>query len=245
MTAVLEVESLTRNFGGLRAVDEVTFSLRRGTVLGLIGPNGAGKSTVVNLVTGHLAPTRGRVRVGGRDVTGAPPWKLVRAGVARTFQVVRPFEDLTVLDNVAVSAMYAAGFPARAARTTARRLLEQVGLATRAGDPAGQLGVADSRRLELARALATHPRVLVLDEILGGLAQREIAAGVDLLAALREQGIAILLVEHHMGAVRALCDRVIMLERGRPLTSGPPAEVLSDRRVVRAYLGARHPGTAP
>jgi branched-chain amino acid transport system ATP-binding protein len=245
VTAALEVRGLTKHFGGLRALDDVTFAVPRGAVLGVIGPNGAGKSTLVNIVTGHLTPSAGRVMINGRDLTGAPPWKLARAGVARTFQVMRPFEDLTVSDNVALAAMYARRMTKRAAGQLARQLLELVGLETSGGQPAGQLAVAGSRRLELARALAAGPGVLILDEILGGLARGEIAAGMELLLRLKDGDITIVIVEHHMGVVQALCDDVLVLERGRMVGAGPSAAVLADPRVIRAYLGGRRPGPVP
>jgi branched-chain amino acid transport system ATP-binding protein len=245
VTAALEVRGLTKHFGGLRALDDVTFAVARGAVLGVIGPNGAGKSTLVNIVTGHLTPSAGCVMINGRDLTGAPPWKLARAGVARTFQVMRPFEDLTVSDNVALAAMYARRMTKRAAGLVARQLLELVGLEASGDQPAGQLAVADSRRVELARALAAGPSVLILDEILGGLARGEIAAGMELLLRLKDEDITIVIVEHHMGVVQALCDEVLVLERGRVVGAGPSAVVLADPRVIWAYLGGRRPGPVP
>jgi branched-chain amino acid transport system ATP-binding protein len=241
VTATLEVRGLTMRFGGLRALDDVTFAVRRGSVLGVIGPNGAGKSTLVNVISGHLAPSAGCVVVNGQDLTAAPPWKLARAGVARTFQIPRPFEDLTVHDNVVLSAMYARRLPQRAAGGVACRMLELVGLGACAGQPAGQLAVAASRRLELARALAAGPSLLILDEVLAGLAYGELADGLELLLRLKSTDMAIVMVEHHMGAVKALCDEVLVLVRGRAVSAGPPGVVLADPGVIRAYLGG-HPG---
>ena len=243
MSAALEVRDLSRRFGGLQALDGITFTVPRGSVLGVIGPNGAGKSTLVNVVSGHQPPSSGRVRINGRDLTGAPPWRLARAGVARTFQVMRLFEDLTVLDNVTLSAMYARRMSKRCAALAARRVLELVGLGESAGRPAGTLTVADGRRLELARALAASPSVLILDEILAGLADGEITAAIELLGHLRKQVTTMMIVEHHMRAVRALCDEVIVLNHGRLMTAGPTAQVLADTRVVGAYLGGRLPGS--
>jgi branched-chain amino acid transport system ATP-binding protein len=244
VTAALEVRGLTKHFGGLYALDDVTFAVSPGAVLGVIGPNGAGKSTLVDVVTGTMAPSAGRVLVDGRDLTGAPPWKLARAGVARTFQVMRPFEDLTVHDNVAVSAMYARRIRLRAAGLLARGLLEFTGLSDRGGTLAGQLGVADGRRLELARALAAGPSVLILDEILAGLAPGERAAALELLLTLKAADLTMVIVEHHMRAVTALCDEVLVLVRGRVAAAGPPGAVLADPRVIRAYLRG-HPDAAP
>lgn len=244
MTAALEVRGLTMRFGGLRALDDLTFTVRHGSVLGVIGPNGAGKTTLVNVVTGHLRPNAGRIVVNGRDLTAAPPWKLARAGVTRTFQVPRPFEDLTVYDNVALSAMYARRLRKRAAGPVACKLLERVGLGAFADYPAGQLAVPDSRRLELARALAADPSVLILDEVLAGLAHEELADGLELLLRIKRADMAIVMVEHHMGAVKALCDEVLVLINGRMVNIGPPWTVLADPRVIQAYLGG-HPGLAP
>lgn len=244
MTAALEVRRLTKQFGGLRALDNVSFAVPHGTVLGVIGPNGAGKTTLVDVISGHETPSDGRVLINGRDFTGTPPWKLARAGLARTFQVMRPFEDLTVYDNVVLSAMYARRLTKRAAGPVAREMLELAGLEASGGQLAGQLAVADSRRLELARALAAGPAVLILDEILGGLSRAEIAAGLDLLLRLKGGSITIVIVEHHMGVVAALCDQVLMLQRGRVVAAGPPATVLGDPMVIRAYLGDRQPGAA-
>jgi branched-chain amino acid transport system ATP-binding protein len=242
VSAALEVRDLSRRFGGLRALDGITFTVPHGAVLGVIGPNGAGKSTLVNVVSGHQPPSSGRVWINGRELTGAPPWRLARAGVARTFQVMRLFEDLTVLDNVTLSAMYARRMSKRSAGPAARRVLELVGLDECVSRPAGTLTVADGRRLELARALAARPSVLILDEILAGLADGEITAAIELLSHLREQVTTMMIVEHHMQAVRALCDQVIVLIGGRLMTAGPTAEVLADARVIGAYLGRRMPG---
>lgn len=244
MSAALEVRGLTKHFGGLRALHDVSFAVPHGGVLGVIGPNGAGKSTLVNVVSGHETPSAGRVLIDGRDLTGTPPWKLARAGVARTFQVMRPFEDLTVYDNVVLSAMYARRMTKRAAGPVARKMIELVGLEASGAQLAGHLAVADSRRLELARALAAGPAVLILDEILGGLARGEIAAGLELLLRLKGGTISIVIVEHHMGVVAALCDQVLMLQRGRVVATGPPAAVLGDPTVIRAYLGDHQPGAA-
>jgi branched-chain amino acid transport system ATP-binding protein len=242
VSGALEVRDLSRRFGGLHALDGITFTVPHGGVLGVIGPNGAGKSTLVNVVSGHQPPSSGRVWINGRELTGAPPWRLARAGVARTFQVMRLFEDLTVLDNVMLSAMYARRMSKRSAGLAARRVLELVGLDESVSRPAGTLTVADGRRLELARALAAGPSVLILDEILAGLADTEITAAIELLSQLREQVKTMVIVEHHMRAVRALCDQVIVLNGGRLMTAGPTAEVLADARVVGAYLGRRMPG---
>jgi branched-chain amino acid transport system ATP-binding protein len=241
---LLAARGLTRRFGGLLAVNEVDMNLYSGRVLGVIGPNGAGKSTAINLLTGHLRPSSGRVVVAGQDLTGAKPWRVAHAGVARTFQIVKPFRGMTVLDNVAVAAMFARRGTARqtlsAARHAAAAALERVGLAGSAGLAPAELSVADARRLELAKALAQRPRVLLLDEVLAGLRTREIDPALQLIDSLRQDGLALMMVEHVMHAITAVSDEVLVLHHGEVLTTGRPDRVLSDERVVEAYLGSRY-----
>ena len=241
MTAVLEVERLGRRFGGLAAVSDVSFSLEEAMVLGVIGPNGAGKSTLINLITGHLKPSTGRVVVDGRDVTGARPWAIADARVARTFQIVKPFRDLTVRENVAIGAMFG---PSRAGSTReagarAAEVLERVGLADRADAEPGGLSVADARRLELAKALAMRPRLLLLDEVMAGLRPREIEGALELIRSLKEEGMTLLVVEHVMKAILSISDSVLVMHEGTELVHGRPQEVMEDERVIEAYLGAR------
>jgi branched-chain amino acid transport system ATP-binding protein len=239
--SILRAQSLSKTYGGLRAVHDVSLDLTPGRLLGVIGPNGAGKSTVVNLLTGHLRPTAGRVEIDGVDLTGARPWRIAHAGVARTFQIVKPFRGMSVLENVLVAAQFGsrqqpAGHPAAAARAA----LERVGLADRAGDQPGELSIADARRLELARALALRPRVLLLDEVLAGLRPAELTPALTLIDSLRSDGLALLMVEHVVQAIAAIADEVLVLHHGEVLTQGSAAEVLADDRVVAAYLGARY-----
>jgi branched-chain amino acid transport system ATP-binding protein len=238
----LETRGLSRRFGGLEALSDVSLSVEPGTVLGIIGPNGAGKSTLINLVTGHLKPSSGSVCVDGRDVTGQRPWVIARAGVARTFQIVKPFRELTVRDNVAIGAMYG---PDRAgsvkdARRRADEVLERVGLAGRGEVPPGELGVADARRLELAKALALGPRLLLLDEVMAGLRGSEIEPALELIRSLRDEGMTIVAVEHIVKVILSVSDEVFVLHEGRELTRGKPAEVVKDERVIEAYLGQRY-----
>jgi branched-chain amino acid transport system ATP-binding protein len=241
-TPALEIRSLTRRFGGLTAVNDVSFSVRPGEILGVIGPNGAGKSTFINLVTGHLRPTSGRVLIDGVDLTGARPWVVARAGVARTFQIVMPFRGMTVQQNVAVGAMYGP----RAARTVgeavqvANEMLELVGLTRVAKSVPTELSVADARRLELAKALALRPGLLLLDEVMAGLRDAEIEPCLDLILSLRASGITIVAVEHVMKAILAISDNVLVLHHGALLTHGRPRTVLSDERVIAAYLGQHY-----
>jgi branched-chain amino acid transport system ATP-binding protein len=246
---VLRARGLSRTFGGVHAIRGVDLDLRPGRLLGVIGPNGAGKSTLVNVLTGHLRPSAGTVTVDGRDLTGARPWRIAHAGVARTFQIVKPFRGMTVLDNVMVAGLF--GRPAgcwwtpgrirvTAARDAAYAILDRVGLAGRADLAPGELPVADARRLELAKALALQPRVLLLDEVLAGLRPGELEPALALIAALRDDGLAVLMVEHVVHAIASVATEVLVLHHGEVLTSGPPAAVFADERVVEAYLGARY-----
>ena len=238
---VLEVRGLGRRFGGLEAVRDVSFSVPRGRTLGVIGPNGAGKSTFVNLVTGHLRPSAGRVLIDGRDLTGAKPWTIARHGVARTFQIAKPFRGMTVRENVAVGVLYGRGGAEslRHALAGTDAVLERVGLAGKADATPGELAVADARRLELAKALALRPRLLLLDEVMAGLRPGEIEPSLALIRELKDEGMTILVVEHVMKAIVAVSDHVLVLHQGAVLTSGTPREVLSDERVIEAYLGHR------
>ena len=239
---VLEVRAVSKRFGGLWGVRDVSFSVREGSILGIIGPNGAGKSTLINVITGHLRPTSGSVLIGGRDLTGARPWVIARAGVARTFQIVKPFRGLTARENVAIAAMHGvAGDPSvRDALVTADELLELVGIAEHANAAPSQLSVADARRLELAKALACRARLLLLDEVMAGLRHREIDQAVELILRLRNYGITIVAVEHVMKAIVSISDDVLVLNHGSVLASGRPRDVLADPRVVEAYLGHRY-----
>lgn len=241
-TPALEVRGLTRRFGGVAAVADLSFSVPTGQVIGLIGPNGAGKSTFVNLVTGHLRPTSGRVLVDGTDLTGAKPWRVSKARVARTFQIVKPLRGMSVRENVAVGLMYGPDGSPRAASALRRAddVLERVGLASLGDTAPGELSVADARRLELAKALALRPKLLLLDEVMAGLRPGEIEPSLELIRSLRDEGITVLVIEHVMRAIVAVSDRVVVLHEGRLLTEGAPDLVLADPRVIEAYLGQRY-----
>ena len=234
--ALLELRGLTKRFGGLVAVSDVTFDVEAGELVGLIGPNGAGKTTLFHLITGFHRPTAGRVRFDGRDVTGLRPHALCRLGIARTFQIVQPFPGLSVLGNAAIGAFNRTRDPA-AARAAARAALAVVGLDTQAEREARTLTLPDRRRLEVARALATGPRVLLLDEAMSGLDPTEVSAIIGLLRQLRGEGLTILVIEHLLRAIMALSDRVVVLDHGEKIAEGPPALVARDSRVVEAYLG--------
>jgi branched-chain amino acid transport system ATP-binding protein len=241
--AVLTARGVTKRFGGLAAVSDVTFDLHEGEILGLIGPNGSGKTTLVNVVTGALPTSGGEVRFRGRALTGLPSHEIGRLGVSRTFQVVKPFRNLSVVENVMVGALFGAQGGARdlrAARRQAEEVLALVALDHRTDAPADGLNVPERKRMELARALAMRPRVLLLDEVMAGLNPAEIDAAVDLIKRIRDRGVTLLVIEHVMKAIRNLSDRILVLFHGQKLMEGAPGDVLNDERVIAAYLGCRY-----
>ena len=235
---ILQVHDLTKRFGGLQALSDVTFDLAEGEILGLIGPNGAGKTTLFNVINGVYTPERGRVTFRGEDITGLPSYEVAQRGLARTHQVVRPLNDLSVRENVMVGACYGREkHSLKEARRVADEALTQVGLIDRADQPAGSLNVAQKKRLEMARALAAKPYLLLLDEVLAGLNPSEIASMMATVRAIRDQGITILMIEHVMQAIMAISDRILVLDYGMLIAAGAPEEVANNPQVIEAYLG--------
>jgi branched-chain amino acid transport system ATP-binding protein len=235
---MLEVRGLSIRFGGVRALEDVALAVAGGSITALIGPNGAGKSTLFGVVSGFLLPEAGSVRFLGSDITGLPPHRICRAGIARTFQIVQPFAAQTVRENIAVGA-HLTRASRREALAHAERVAVQVGLGAQLDKLAASLTVAGTKRLELARALATGPKLLLLDEVLAGLNPQEIAAVLPVVRAIRDSGVTVFMIEHVMQAVMNLADTVLVLNEGRLLAEGTPAQIAADARVIEAYLGRR------
>jgi branched-chain amino acid transport system ATP-binding protein len=236
MTLLLNLKGLTKHFGGLVAVDDVTLDLNQDEILGLIGPNGAGKTTLFNMISGTYLPTSGRIDFEGADITKLSAYQTARLGIARTFQLAKPFAKLSVVDNVMVGA-YLNKRGARAARAKASEVIDFVGLSKSASMAAQTLTTAGRKRLELARALATEPRLLMLDEVMAGLTPTESIGIVSLIQEIRDSGVTILVIEHVMKAIMSLSDRVAVLHHGQLIAIDTPSIIASDEHVVEAYLG--------
>lgn len=233
---ILKVTDMTKDFGGLRAVDNLSLTIEKGQILGLIGPNGAGKSTAFNCIAGVFSPTSGTITFAGQRINGKKPWDLCKSGLARTFQIVKPFASKSVLYNVTVGGFIATN-SREAAEDKALKVLEELNFADKKDVRAGNLTIADRKRLEIARALATGPQLLLLDEVMAGLRPSEVDEMVTIIKHLRDSGITIFVIEHIMRAIMALSDRIVVIQFGRKIAEGTPARIASDENVIKAYLG--------
>ena len=238
--SILEVTALSKNFRGLAAISNVTFAIAEGSITSIIGPNGAGKSTMFNLITGYLPPTSGEVRFKGHRITGLATNKIAELGVARAFQIARPFRDLSVFENVRIGALFGKAGP-RDVEATTRRGMELAAIAHLAEQPASSLTVGQLRHLEVARAIATRADLFLADEPCAGLNPTETAAMIDVLRQIRRNGITVVLVEHDMPSVMEVSDRLLVLDAGSMIADGPPGVVSKDPRVIAAYLGTPDP----
>ncbi|GBD09800.1 Lipopolysaccharide export system ATP-binding protein LptB [Candidatus Thermoflexus japonica] len=236
--SLLEIQGVSKRFGGLQALNRVSLHVSEGEILGLIGPNGAGKTTLFNVINGVYRPEEGRVIFRGQEITGRPPYEIARLGIARAHQIVRPLHELTVLENVMVGACFGReNRSLREAREIALAVLEQVGLAGKRDVEAARLNVAEKKRLELARALAARPYLILLDEVLAGLNPTEVATMLEVIRAIRASGITVLMIEHLMHAVMNISDRIVVLDYGEVIAEGTPQEIAHHPRVIEAYLG--------
>lgn len=239
---MLELVDVTKTFGGLRALDALTFGVESGEILGMIGPNGSGKSTAFNVITGTLPSDEGRVIFDGEDITGLSPHRISHKGIARTFQMVKPFPQLTALENVLAGRLFGGRGSDRdeEARTAATVVLDRVGLADKAEAVAESFTIVERKWLEVGRALASSPKLMLLDEFMAGLTPHEIPHAVDLVKSIRDSGISIVLVEHVIKAITGACDRVVVLDAGKKLAEGTPDAIVNNPAVIEAYLGTGH-----
>jgi branched-chain amino acid transport system ATP-binding protein len=245
---LLSVKQVSRRFGGVKALSDISFEMRSEEILGLMGANGAGKTTLFSLIAGNVTPSAGEIWFDGRRIDGMSPHQINRLGIARTFQIVRPFATMSVIENVTVGALYGRGrlMSQRQARAKSLEILDEVGLSDRADLPASALTLAGRKRLEVARALATEPRLILLDEVLAGLNATEARDALDLLRRLRDsRSLSIVVIEHVMKALMQLSDRILVLHDGQKVMEGLPAEVANDPRVIKAYLGERRDAQHP
>ncbi len=243
---ILSCSDLTKKFGGLTAVDNISFELKENEILGLIGPNGSGKTTLVNMITGNLKPTEGSIFFNGQPLTGLKHYQIGRLGIARTYQIVKPFPGMTVLENVAVGAMNGKKRKNRSvedAFIAAEEIIEFVGLEKYKNYLADSLSIASRKRLEMAKVVAMDPDVIFFDEVMAGLNHNEIDSAIEMIQKIREKGISILIIEHVMRAINSISDRIFVLHHGKKISQGPPVEVLNDKNVIKAYLGTRYKHT--
>jgi branched-chain amino acid transport system ATP-binding protein len=234
---ILSINRVNKHFGGLVAIQDLSFDMQAGEVMGLMGPNGAGKTTLLNIISGEYRLDSGRVKFKGNDITGLPPHKICHLGIARTYQIPQPFVSLTALQNIAVAAIYGRGLNKSAAEQEAMKILNLVGLSEKKEMNAGDLEEISLKRLELARVLATNPTLLLIDELAGGLTEKEIPRVLDLLREIKEMGISIILIEHVMKVMMKAVDRVIVMDEGIKIAEGTPNEVMDNKKVIEAYFG--------
>jgi branched-chain amino acid transport system ATP-binding protein len=236
----LKIENVTKNFAGMRALDDVEMCLYQGEILGMIGPNGSGKTTLFNVISGVYTADRGEIQFKGRFTTRRKPHAICRMGIARTFQIVQPFAQLSLLENVLIGALFGKGLPLQKARGKAEETLRFVGLGEKIFLTPGEVTTEDRRRLELARALATEPELILLDEIMAGLTPAEVEETLDLLRRINARGISIFMVEHIMKAVMTVSHRIVVLNYGKKIAEGSPREIAANPEVIKAYLGERY-----
>ena len=237
---LLEGVKVSKNFGGLTAISNVDFYLNQGEILGLIGPNGAGKTTLFNLISGAFSPKSGVIKFKDKSINGLKPHKICRLGIARTFQLVKVFSHLSVFENVLMGALF--GLPksisSAEAAATANELIDYVGLSEFKSAPAGDLTLVNQKKVEVARALATKPEILLLDELMAGLNPTEVVHAIDMVKRIRNDGITVIMIEHVMHAIMNVCDRIIVLHHGEKIAEGTPQEIANNERVIEIYLGA-------
>lgn len=236
-TPILSIVGVTKTFGGLVAVNDLSMDIHEGEAVGLMGPNGAGKTTVINIISGQYKPDRGMIKFKGHDISGLPPHSICHLGIARTYQIPQPFGNLTALQNIAVAAMYGKGVGKAAAEAEASKIIDIVGLSDKKDVPARDLMAITLKRLELARALATSPKLLLIDEVAAGLTEEEIPRLLDILKEVRSMGITYILIEHVLKVMMEAVDRVTVIDYGTKIAEGKPSEVMEDKKVITAYFG--------